>query len=1234
MPTTTGAAAPRRARQARRTRAASDQPGNSFDYLYWRLSEGQFQKLVSTILRDKFDSVRCYPIGMGDEGIDGIVDGSVIYQVKWTSKYEQNPASWLKDTIDGERAKIRKLVTEKRITKYILVTSVAGTTTGKGTGSIQKLEPDLAAYSREFGIPVECWWQGDVDAEINRMGDGIKWSFQEMLSGSDAIRYLIFGTNVDGEAARMRETMQHVIQAQWAEDSRVRFSQTELDGVSLLDLFVDVHAALISPPRAHGYDLRVSLPFEQPAAAMLLATDVPFTFLIGVPGQGKSTLTQFLCQQHRGAILASQQVGVPSSTTIPISQPRLPLRVELKTYAEWIDGFDPFNERLQGRRRRTRGERSVESYLANLCSGLSGGRTVTVEEVQSLLQRFPTLLVFDGLDEIADPELRTIAVGEVDLLITRMGSGDVRPDFQVVVTSRPNSTNLAEPDPSRFQRLQLLPLNEELQNEYVVRWCDARGIDGAQRSEIRRIFRDRKALDHVAKLADNPMQLAILLYLISRKGDAVPVSRTPLYTSYMQTLLDREVAGGHIGRNAAPQVQEVTAFLGWHMQAGVEKNSAAGTMMRDDLENTLLLYLKDVEATGQDAAELFRVATDRFWALTSKVDGYFEFAVQPVREYFAACFLAEWAGRDLSSPLSKQDVLVQMVGRSYWRNTLRFYAGFASPNELGALRYGLEEAISSDINALETRVAAWTLLADAVFISNPRVQRDVVRLLADDALLILLVHNGSLSELTRLAPDAGGSQLAAEITTRVQQDPQDDLAFARIELLRDFSSISRDDFVAWWTPNMQRAIGGPDEHRWLDFAGIFRQGVFPTALSNSLTLTDRTVRAAAIRAGAVPDPDSDVAIMLRQSVLDGSVLGLPPRNTNNEAGLLLATMRPEWFHALIQESLSSAADGFSERAYSARSGALRNTWWSKLVKLKPEYAKLRDASRLHQRSQAGTTEPWGAPARRLAELFGPSWLAAEIAVAAAAADHLRASGSHTSNGAPFGTNIDYGNLIIAVHRRPGADWWLKQHSSLSDNLSLRTWALALLAAASDEAFIGGFALVDDVLTKLSLAEFEETAAAASRIALNGATKRERSIPSAAEAASLRTRLVLSYFLPPHRSCADQPLFTDQELVELASPAESRWPIAEALARRLLTGVDPLLLEGLSKLGPDAPGRLHLAKPRESNRPLAEAIAREPHRYSGDWLVYAHKLLADGVPKAGFEGTAVANGWVPRVPRYS
>ena len=362
-------------RPRRAPKPATEQPGNSFRYLYWRLSEDEFQQLCAAILRWKYDPVECYPVGMADGGIDAIRDGSIVYQVKWSSKLQQNPDVWLDKTIDRERSKIRRLIREKRIQKYVLITSVAGTTTSDENGSTQKLRARLDAYSDEFKIPVECWWQADLDAEVVAAPDEIKWGFQEMLAGSEAIRYLMFGAESAGDAARMREVALQVMATQWGEDSHVKFSQADMDRTRLADLFVDVHSTVQSLPRRTPVGHRARTASEG-TVGRLLRAEFPLTFLLGVPGQGKSTLGQYLCQVHRAAILPEEIDDFEGFDTRPVRELMLPFRLDLTDYATWISGRDPFDDSGDiptAARPRAKARRGVESFLAALCEVKSGG---------------------------------------------------------------------------------------------------------------------------------------------------------------------------------------------------------------------------------------------------------------------------------------------------------------------------------------------------------------------------------------------------------------------------------------------------------------------------------------------------------------------------------------------------------------------------------------------------------------------------------------------------------------------------------------------------------------------------------------------------------------------------------------------------------------------------------------------------------------------------------------------
>ena len=371
--------------------------------------------------------------------------------------------------------------------------------------------------------------------------------------------------------------------------------------------------------------------------------------------------------------------------------PRLPLRVDLRDYALWMDGGEPFadGDGEPPRRRRT-SPNSVEAFLAYLLNRRSGGLPASISVVHDIISRFPMLIVLDGLDEVPQGASRDRVVREINQFTGRLGSTAATP--QVIVTTRPNASGLPEPGPGNFEIIVLTDLSPVLRRAYLRKWADAQSIHGRDRRRLQRIFDERTAEPHIAQLADNPMQLTILLYLIHRRQDAVPRRRTELYTSYMETLLDREQAKTPAVREYREDLEELTAFLGWHLQATAETKAINGRLPRKAIRRAINDYLFRMEKDTSVVDALFGAVTDRLWALTSKVDGTYEFDVPPVREYFAARYLYAFAGADSGHP-QKSAVLQQLIRRPHWLNTCRFYAGFANPNEISGLVEGLEEEI-------------------------------------------------------------------------------------------------------------------------------------------------------------------------------------------------------------------------------------------------------------------------------------------------------------------------------------------------------------------------------------------------------------------------------------------------------------------------------------------------------------------------------------------------------------
>jgi hypothetical protein len=792
-------------------------PAGSGRYLYERLGEKAFQQLCNALLAHEFPDVTCMPVGQRDGGRDAVRKSAaplVVYQVKWASDALRDPVSWLNAAIKKEENNIRRLVAEGA-ESYYLMTSVAGTSDPRH-GTIDRLDKALTRHAADLGIAMQCWWRADIDARVDKAPDAIKWSYADMLAGWDLVRYLIHADTVAARDRALLDLVLKVIATQWEEDAKVKFKQVDLDSHALTDLYVDVEAERIADPRATG--VRQPQFLEQNAlggaAEYLVGTKQPLTLVRGAPGQGQSTLAQYLCQVHRAEFLSSSTYLIQNGQfDVSVTRPRVPVRIDLRDYAYWLSGTDPFTARGPGsphtRRRRRHG--SVESFIARLFEAKSGDLDVTAAMVSDIIDRFPILVVLDGLDEIAQHETRIAVVDHIDGFCARLGTSKVTP--QVVVTTRPNSSELPEPSPDRFETIALRPLSVDLRSTYLDKWADARGISEDDRASLKRIFEARSVEPHIARLAENPMQLTILLYLIQKRGDSIPHDRTELYRSYMETFLDREAAKSPAVHKHRDDLEEVTAYLGWHLQSRTEATGANGQLPVKVIKQAILGYLFAADKDVTLVDELFTAVTDRVWALSSKEQGTFQFDVQPVQEYFAAKHLYEVAGAD-ERGFDASEVFRHLVRRPYWLNTCRFYAGFAKVNELVALAEVLEDEFRSSLRPAHIRTAAWTLLADGVFAARPRTQERVARLFDDDLSIALITHAlDTNQDITPLPVDRGANTLTQRLFDTIADCPDHPLSTVRARLAAQLSTEHQSD--TWWQPYMRQAAGTDMEAHWL-----------------------------------------------------------------------------------------------------------------------------------------------------------------------------------------------------------------------------------------------------------------------------------------------------------------------------------------------------------------------------------------------------------------------------------
>ncbi len=851
------------------------------DYPFENLNPEKFQEFTQALLNKEFPDLQCFPVAQSDGGRDIInyefsnsSNSFAVYQVKYVRKpdSEKDTHKWLLGIIEGEAPKVKELI-KKGAKQFILITNVRGTA-HPDVGSIDKMNQLL---EDKLGITSRCWWRDDLNRKLDDAWN-LKWAYPELMTGPDLIRSII-ESGLSEHQERRAGAIRAFVAEQFAADQVVKFKQVDLQN-RLLNLFIDVPA--LPPPRnrvssnklkdfnhIYNYIYHTLISKEQErtsvddhsffyfnernkssigAATLLLhpliQKEIPWIVLEGAPGQGKSTVTQYLCQVHRMRIFGAEETKklLPEDyksseglNTIPEhhigSHVCLPFRIDLRDLALWLSGINPFSyEHESGQLPII--HKSLEEFLAFLVNHFSGGIEFSAADLIAVFKRARVLLAFDGLDEVADIEVRREVVNTIHAGVRRLKSNAL--SLQVIVTSHPaafaNSPGLPDSD---FVRYYLDSLSKPLIDEYSNKWMTAKRLDQRERSEVKNILRDKLDQPHIRDLARNPMQLTILLSLIYNRGSSLPDKRTALYYSYVDLFFNREAEKTPIVKKYRDLLLDIHKYIAWVLHSEAEQLGKSGRITQDELQALIHKYL-DQEGHEVDLArELVTGALERIVALVSRVEGTYEFEVQPLREYFAARFLYETARH--SSPTkechgTKPDRFDAISRNFYWLNVARFYAGCYDKGELPSLIDRLEDLINADGYKLisHPRLLAATLLSDWVFSQHPKSVKKVMNLILDGIGLRYVLPSTrrriGLGEPMILPNECGRDELITHCFTLLKTQPALDFAMDIINLISANTASPKDNYELWFNSVTEKK--GELRTKWLEYGlylGILAQ---------------------------------------------------------------------------------------------------------------------------------------------------------------------------------------------------------------------------------------------------------------------------------------------------------------------------------------------------------------------------------------------------------------------------
>ncbi|WP_300459898.1 hypothetical protein [Desulfobacula sp.] len=787
------------------------------DYLYENLGDEQFQEFCHCLLSNEFENMQAFPVGQPDGGRDSIAyvfDSSkrefIVFQVKYVRnpKQERDIHKWLVATIEGEITKIKRLI-ERGAKSYYLITNVKGTA-HLDVGAIDKLQKIL---DDNIDIPSFCWWRDDLSRKIET-NPLIKWSFPQILSGQDILNSILF-ENITKAKERRQSVIQAYLADQYEMDNEVKFKQIELQN-RLLDLFVDVPIQIKKynhknkkfrkilyrfrnldlfnedHERLYAYQEENGIGAASFLLNQLVQKDIHKIVLEGGPGQGKSTIAQYICQIHRIRLLNKKEDfnSIPNDfLKVPV---RLPFKIDLRDIATWMEFKNPYSGILSEEYFSKIWAKSLESFLvAHICYH-SNLFEFNSNDLVSIFKLSSILIVLDGFDEIADLELREEIITFVKKGVNRLTQNSK--SIQIIITSRPAALSSSVGFPvDEYPNFELTDITLQNIRQYVDKWIKAKRLNSREASEIKRLVDEKLELPHLRSLAKSPMQLAILISLLNTRGESLPNKRTALYDSYIELFFNRESEKNITIRDNRDLIIDIHKYLAWilHSEAEMYKNS--GKIEINQLKDQLKDYLKKEGHKTNIADQLFTVMEERVCALVSRVQGTFEFEVQPLREYFCAKYLYEtspYSPAGCESTGTKPERFEAISRNFYWQNVVRFFAGCFDKGELPMLIHKLGELQNDEFlkHTNYPRIVTAQLLSDWVFTQYPVLLKNVLKIIIDGLNIGDILNQnfeGSNNESILLPEECGRKELVEECFNQLKKFPNIDYAYELIGLITE-----------------------------------------------------------------------------------------------------------------------------------------------------------------------------------------------------------------------------------------------------------------------------------------------------------------------------------------------------------------------------------------------------------------------------------------------------------------
>ena len=619
-------------------------------------------------------------------------DGNWIFQAKFHDAHQIGPTKARKHLvgdIDDELSKI----TEKykyACDNFILMTNVSLTPVFQ-KGTKDRIDTEIVPKYRHAIKHIHVWGAEEICRFLDANPD-MRQSYVHFLVSGDIIARLL--GLIEREETDLDELVKLYCQGCFDHEQYAALDDAgdvDDERVALQRVFIDLDVkppslpndpqVLERPPKW----LKQAAEEEDRTSALsyLLDDSVQGAILIGGPGEGKSTLGQYLAQIYRAYLLSRLNELKEDTEAFQQSTPFIPFKILLREYAQWISSQNNSD--------------GLFHYLAIQVSRESG-RDAKPDDIQKIIKSNHVILILDGLDEVPEKGLRTRVLDNITSFV-HQARDVLKGNLRVIATTRPHGYS-QEFDPVHYLHLTLQKLPSEKASLYAKRWAGARELNPTEAETIQKTFNMCLGDKVVGVLTQTPLQVTILLVIIRARGTP-PKQREELFERYMDIIYQREQKKRpELLRTEKDIIYGLHKYLAYILHRRVEKDRTAALMDRSEFREKVKEYLLhsnpllNEEELEVKLDQIIAETSQRMVLIESPREGKFGFSLTTTREFFAAAHLV-----DTAKDTKESDLRFKTIAKSpHWRNVALFFAG-----RVGRIRPGEAPSMIDVCREIDTK---------------------------------------------------------------------------------------------------------------------------------------------------------------------------------------------------------------------------------------------------------------------------------------------------------------------------------------------------------------------------------------------------------------------------------------------------------------------------------------------------------------------------------------------------